>query len=298
MADPIAGELSKWIGSPVIEGSAIPVGGGSIHQALRYRTHHGFVFLKVGAHAAKPMFESEAAGLRELARADAIRVPHVLALGATGDRTFLCLEWLELVAPTPALAAALGERLAALHRIRSSKHGWMQDNFIGRTPQRNDQHESWPRFFREQRLLPQLELAAQNRAHQHTLDRGHVLADALEALFASYRPAPSLLHGDLWGGNWGATVLTRGSGSEPVLFDPAVYFGDRETDIAMTRLFGGFAAAFYDAYEATWPLDAGAPTRATLYNLYHVLNHYNLFGGGYLAQARTMIDRLLAELGH
>ncbi len=298
MADPIARELSKSIGSQVIEGSAIPVGGGSIHQALRYRTQQGFVFLKVGALAATPMFESEAAGLRELARADAIRVPQVLALGAAGDQAFLCLEWLELVAPTPALAAALGERLAALHGIRSSQHGWTQDNFIGRTPQRNDQHENWPRFFREQRLLPQLELAARNRAHREMLDRGHVLADALEAFFASYQPAPSLLHGDLWGGNWGATALTRGSGTEPVLFDPAVYFGDRETDIAMTRLFGGFPASFYDAYQSAWPLDAGALTRTTLYNLYHVLNHYNLFGGGYLAQAMAMIDRLLAELGH
>jgi protein-ribulosamine 3-kinase len=298
MPDPIAREVSKSIGSCVIEGSAIPVGGGSIHQALRYCTQQGFVFLKVGAHAAKPMFESEAAGLRELARAGAIRVPHVLALGAAGEQAFLCLEWLELVAPTLAVAAALGERLAALHRIQSTRHGWTRNNFIGRTPQRNDQHESWSRFFREQRLLPQLELAANNHAERHTIDRGYVLADTLDAWFSSHQPVPSLLHGDLWGGNWGATRVTRGSEGEPVLFDPAVYFGDREADIAMTRLFGGFPTAFYDAYETAWPLDPGAQMRVTLYNLYHVLNHYNLFGGGYLAQARAMIDRLLAEVGH
>jgi protein-ribulosamine 3-kinase len=292
MADPIASALSKAIGIHVIEGSAVPVGGGSIHQALRYRTHQGSVFLKTGPRAVEPMLASEAAGLRELAQANAIRVPRVLALGEADDQTFLCLEWLDLVVSTRAVATALGERLAALHRVQSSDHGWSQDNFIGRTPQHNDRQDSWPLFFRDRRLVPQLELARKNRADRQTLDRGYQLAESVEGFFASYRPAPSLLHGDLWGGNWGAT-----HDGEPALFDPAVYYVDRETDIAMTRLFGGFDAAFYGAYEAVWPLQPGASDRITLYNLYHVINHFNLFGGGYLAQARAMIDRLLAEFG-
>jgi len=122
------------------------------------------------------------------------------------------------------------------------------------------------------------------------IDAGHRLCESLAAFFPGYRPPPSLLHGDLWSGNWGAV----GAG-EPVIFDPAVYYGDRETDLAMTRLFGGFGPAFYAAYESTWPLDPGASTRVTLYQLYHVLNHFNMFGGGYLAQARAMIERLLAQ---
>jgi protein-ribulosamine 3-kinase len=292
MPDPIAGPLSKAIGVHVIEGSAVPVAGGSIHEALRYRTQHGSVFLKLGAIAAKPMFAAEAAGLEALANANAIRAPRVLALDDVGEQTFLCLEWLELVPPTQAACANLGERLAALHARQGGEYGWTQDNFIGRTPQANDGDSSWPRFFRDRRLLPQLDLARTHHADRQTLDRGRQLAESLDAFFASHRPAPSLLHGDLWSGNWG---MTRAG--EPAIFDPAVYHGDRETDLAMTRLFGGFDAAFYAAYEAAWPLDAGASVRTTLYNLYHVLNHFNLFGGSYLAQARAMIDRLLAELG-
>ena len=292
MADPIAGPLAKAIGVYVIEGSALPVAGGSIHQALRYRTPHGSVFLKIGPARGAPMFAAEGAGLRALAEANAIRVPAVLATGEIAGRAFLCLEWLELVAPTRVSAAGLGQRLAALHRCHTTEHGWEQDNFIGSTPQCNRRDASWPRFFRERRLLPQLDLARDNRADPLTLDRGQRLAESLEDFFTTHRPRPSLLHGDLWSGNWGATRE-----GEPAVFDPAVYYGDREADIAMTRLFGGFDASFHAAYEADWPPEAGAAQRLTLYNLYHVLNHFNLFGGGYLTQARSMIDRLLAELG-
>jgi fructosamine-3-kinase len=123
------------------------------------------------------------------------------------------------------------------------------------------------------------------------VERGRRLCGQLDALFRGHRPLPSLLHGDLWGGNWAAD-----ESGNPVVFDPAVYFGDREADLAMTRLFGGFGRAFYDAYESAWPLEAGAELRFDLYNLYHVLNHLNLFGGGYRAQAEALIDRLLAEV--
>jgi fructosamine-3-kinase len=147
-------------------------------------------------------------------------------------------------------------------------------------------------FLREQRLLPQLQLATANGADAKLIERGERLCELLGQFFRQYQPRPSLLHGDLWGGNWSAD--TTGG---PVIFDPAVYYGDREADLAMTRLFGGFGASFYSAYETAWPLDADAATRSTLYNLYQVLNHCNLFGGGYQRQARAMIDQLLAELG-
>jgi fructosamine-3-kinase len=292
MPDPIAGALSKAIGMDVIEGSAVTVAGGSIHQALRYRTHDGSVFLKTGPTSVASMFAAEAAGLNAIAATHSIRVPAVLALGEIRDRAFLCLEWLDLIAPTRDTATKLGEQLAALHRCQANEHGWTHDNFIGRTTQHNRRDRKWPSFFREQRLLPQLELAQVNRADGHMLDRGRVLAESLDAFFTTHEPSPSLLHGDLWGGNWGPTRA-----GEPAIFDPAAYYGDRETDIAMTRLFGGFESTFYDAYEAAWPLDVGAKQRTALYNLYHVLNHFNLFGGGYLVQARSMIERLLAEIG-
>ena len=150
----------------------------------------------------------------------------------------------------------------------------------------------WVRFFREHRLRHQLELARHNGYGGVLQQRGARLLECMGALFTGYAPAPSLLHGDLWGGNWSADLT-----GTPVLFDPAVYYGDREADIAMTRLFGGFGRDFYAAYESAWPLADGAPERVGLYNLYHVLNHVNLFGAGYLGQARTLIDELLAEVG-
>src|SRR5262249_29793225 len=153
-------------------------------------------------------------------------------------------------------------------------------NTIGMTPQINEADSDWIRFFRERRLRYQLDLAVGNGYGGDLQKQGAQLLERMHGLFAGHRPQPSLLHGDLWGGNWGATA-----DGTPVIFDPAVYFGDREADIAMTRLFGGFDTSFYGAYESAWPLEAGWQARTTLYNLYHVLNHLNLFGAGYLSQA-------------
>jgi protein-ribulosamine 3-kinase len=270
----------------------VSVGGGSISDAYRAKTEHGCVFVKVGVLSAAPMFETEAAGLDELQATGAVRVPNVLAVATLEDRAVLCLEWLDLAGKTAPAETRLGEQLAALHRHRASRHGWDRDNYIGSNLQRNSRTDDWVTFFRLQRLEPQLHLARAHRADPKTLERGQRLCESLGAFFVGHRPIPSLLHGDLWGGNWNSLT-----GGQPVIFDPAIYYGDRETDIAMTRLFGGFGPNFYAAYEAVWPLEQGAATRATLYNLYHVLNHFNLFGGGYLPQARSMIDRLLAEVG-
>jgi fructosamine-3-kinase len=269
------------------------VSGGSISQCWRYETARGPLFVKAGASGSARALEGEAAGLNALARTAAVRVPKVVTCGVCDEGAYLALEWITLGSPTKASEALLGEQLAWQHRQTNAQFGWERDNTIGTTPQPNAWCEQWVTFLRERRLLHQLDLAAAKGADARTIERGRRLCELLDAFFSSYRPVPSLLHGDLWGGNWG----TDDDGL-PVIFDPAVYYGDREADIAMTRLFGGFGHAFYTTYQSTWPLDPAAGTRSTLYNLYHVLNHFNLFGGDYLAKAEAMIDRLLAELGH
>jgi len=172
-----------------------------------------------------------------------------------------------------------------------ARFGWPRDNFIGSTPQSNRSHASWPSFFAAERLRPQLALAQANGLPRATLSLGERLVEGVGAFFLDYRPQPCLLHGDLWAGNAGE--LPDGTA---VIFDPAVYRGDREADLAMAELFGGFPEAFYAAYRAAWPLDPGFEVRKTLYNLYHILNHFNMFGASYLGQARRMIERLVAEL--
>ncbi len=237
------------------------------------------------------MFEAEAAGLEELSSANSVRVPRVLGHGTAAGRAFLALEWIDFGGGSSRCEALLGEQLAAQHRVTVDRFGWYRDNAIGSTPQCNDRERDWVSFYVRHRLKFQLELAVRNGFAGRLTERGALLCESVAAFFESYRPAPSLLHGDLWGGNWAADSAGR-----PVIFDPAVYYGDREADLAMTRLFGGFGPSFYAAYQEVWPLEAGADDRRTLYNLYHVLNHLNLFGGGYLGQAQGMIDRLLATV--
>jgi len=285
--------LAEALGVALLDEPARAVHGGCIGDSYRLATATGPVFVKLAPPVRRPMLEAELRGLAELAAAGALRVPAPLALGETADAAFLALEWLDLGAGSPAADARLGEGLAALHRCGAAQFGLDADNFIGSTTQPNGWAGDWVAFLRERRLGFQLELAAQNGHGGRLQDRGQRLLGQLEVFFATYRPLPALLHGDLWGGNWGADTT-----GEPVLFDPAVYYGDREADIAMTRLFGGFGPGFYAAYVSAWPLDAAAGTRRDLYNLYHVLNHLNLFGGGYRAQAEGMIDQLLAAIGH
>jgi protein-ribulosamine 3-kinase len=249
-------------------------------------------FVKTAPREHAERLIAEAEGLRELASARAVRIPEVFACGMRDDEAFLEIERIEATSPTAASEALLGTQLAAQHRVTKPSFGWHRDNTIGLSPQHNGWMDDWIAFYRERRLGFQLELAREHGFASLLQDRGERLCEALPALLSGHRPQPSLLHGDLWGGNW----LT-GEGGVPFLFDPAVYYGDREADLAMTHLFGGFGASFYRAYEAAWPLEAGHEVRRELYNLYHVLNHANLFGGSYARQARDMIDRLLAEAG-
>ncbi len=236
--------------------------------------------------------DAEADGLARIAATGAVRVPRVLGQGADDATAWLELEWLDLHAADAASDARAGEALARMHAAVAEEFGLAKDNAIGASPQPNAQSADWIEFFRRQRLGFQLGLAARNGYRGALQERGQRLLEVLPAFFAGHRPQASLLHGDLWAGN--RAMLEDGT---PVVFDPAVYYGDREADLAMTRLFGGFGPRFYAAYEAAWPADAGAAGRSDLYNLYHVLNHLNIFGGGYRAQAEALIARLLSVAG-
>ena len=266
------------------------VGGGCINECYVVRGRGQAFFVKLNASDRLPMFEAEAAGLREIARSNTVRVPQPLCHGAGAGASWLVLEYIELRRTSSRGMAELGRRLAAMHRVTATRVGWHRDNTIGATPQINTPGTDWIVFWREQRLGFQLQLARNSGHRGRLLAQGERLLERLPAFFSGHAPRPSLLHGDLWSGN--AAFV---GDATPVIFDPAVYYGDREADIAMTELFGGFSADFYRAYDEANARDPGYTTRKQLYNLYHVLNHLNLFGGGYRAQAERMIAELLAE---
>lgn len=263
-----------------------PVGGGDISAAWRIKAEENSVFLKTGPAESLQMFQAEADGLRELQKADAVRVPRVLGCVSSGTECILALEWIDFELADGATEKLLGQQLAKQHRYCAERFGWHRDNTIGSTPQRNLWNDDWLEFMLEDRLGFQLELAAGNGFTGDLQIEGAALCKNLGQFFAGYWPEASLLHGDLWGGNWAA------ADGAPVIFDPAVYYGDRESDIAMTKLFGGFGVPFYDAYEEAWPLAAGSEQRMLLYQLYHVLNHLNLFGDSYLNRALGIIRTL------
>ena len=183
----------------------------------------------------------------------------------------------------------LGKQLALLHLNTNEYFGLGEDNWIGLSPQKNQWHKNWISFFKEYRLHPQFTWAFKSGYRSQLEEKAERLIEVLPLFFEQYKPNPSLLHGDLWSGNWGTINHTT-----PIVFDPAVYYGDREADLAMTKLFGGFPQVFYDAYNYQWGLDYGFKVRQNLYNLYHLLNHLTLFGEGYLRQITNVLDRLLS----
>ena len=266
-------------------------GGGCINSAWVITSGAQRFFVKTNDAARASMFEAEAAGLAELRSTHAVRVPQPVCSGADDAASWIVLEHLELRPRSRATDAALGTALASMHRCTRDRFGWHRDNTIGSTPQVNPSAADWPTFWRDHRLGFQLDLAERNGHRGRVQDQGAKLLAAVPRFFSAYAPIPSLLHGDLWSGNAAADE----SGA-PVIFDPAVYYGDREADVAMTELFGGYSTSFQAAYREAWPLDSGYEARKSLYNLYHVLNHLNLFGGGYLHQAEAMIERLLTEV--
>lgn len=284
----ITARINSVLDRPEIFVASHPLAGGDTCQAYRLETRNSVFFVKLSSSLKEESFAAEAAGLDELAAVGAARCPRPLLHGHIADITFLVLEHIRI--SRQGNDAVLGSALAQIHRHTAHEYGWDRGNTIGRTPQDNRRTSDWATFWRDRRLLPQLKLAAQSAAPKSLLDLGERLLAEIPALLRGHRPEPSLLHGDLWGSNHGYDDTGR-----PVLFDPAVYYGDRETDIAMTQLFGGFGADFLDAYHEAWPLPCGHEQRRDLYNLYHVLNHYNLFGASYAGQASRMIDRLLAS---
>ena len=291
-ATAIAADISAAIHAPFALHTQRPVSGGDVNAAHVIADRSGIhYFVKLNTAARADMFAAEAAGLRELAQTNIIRVPRPVCHGTTADSAYLAMEYIELGNSTTSSQVRFGHQLAQLHRVTAPRYGWQINNTIGTTPQINTEHDHWPHFWREYRLGFQLSLAAHHGYTGALQRKGEQLLADIPVFFTNYRPTPSLLHGDLWSGNYGIDAQDN-----PVIFDPALYYGDRETDLAMTELFGGFSENFYHAYRDAYPLDADFKTRKILYNLYHVLNHLNLFGGSYLRQAEHMIDNLLSEI--
>lgn len=265
------------------------VAGGDINRSFSARSGQQRFFIKVNRGVPPTFFSAEAEGLREIAGVKAIRCPVPLAAGDWEDWQYLVQEFLPLSANGDQFL--LGQQLATLHRssgVRSDPHpyGFSADNFIGSTPQYNRNASNWEAFWWKRRLQPQLELACQN-GFSLLKKFTPQLSAASSRYLQNHHPEPCLLHGDLWSGNMGFC------GDEPVIFDPASYYGDRETDLAMTELFGGFSSHFYDGYRSIWPVDDGYRRRRPLYNLYHQLNHLNLFGSSYLGSCKHTIEGLI-----
>lgn len=278
--------LSRHVGAPLDVETATPVEGGSINDAYRLETEAGRFFVKVNSADRYPsLFEAEADGLRRLRAAGPLRVPEVIAHGEDHDDSYLLLEWVENGVRDADCWERLGQGLARLHRNSQGLFGLDRDNYIRRLIQRNTPERDWASFYIHQRLEPQLKLARDRRRVEAGMAfRFERLFHRLDHLFPSEPPA--LLHGDLWSGN----VLCDAQG-HPVLIDPAVYYGHREMDLAMTRLFGGFDPGLYTAYQAEWALEQGWEERVDLCNLYPLLVHVNLFGGSYVAQVEAVLKR-------
>ena len=270
---------------------AKPVGGGNINAAYLLEGESQYFFVKLNSHERGAMFEAEAAGLQALAQSKTIRVPKFIVCGKTTGQLFLVLEYIPLNNLNSDSEKLLGQQLAQLHLKKQAYFGWHRNNTIGSSEQLNGQYQDWITFWQEKRLGYQLSLAAAKGYNGRLQILGEKLCTDLKPLFYGYQPQPALVHGDLWSGN-----VASDSQGNPVIYDPACYFGDRETDLAMTELFGGFSSVFYQAYQAVYPLAPGYSNRKILYNLYHILNHLNLFGHGYLHQAENLIDKLLKEM--
>lgn len=303
MWDKIAARISEVTGNKFSIDNRRSVSGGCINQGYSISSSSRTYFAKINQASQIGMFEAEALGLQQIRATQTIRVPEPICWGTEGNSAYIVLEWLDLGGRGgDKVWEEMGRKLAEMHKytppspplLRGGEEanstllrgvfGWDRNNTIGSTVQINSWTANWAEFWAEHRIGYQLKLAKRRGGHFPQAER---LLDVIPELLAGYEPQPSLVHGDLWGGNAGVT-----SAGEPVIFDPATYFGDREVDIAMTELFGGFPAQFYRGYNQVWPLDKGYEQRKTLYNLYHILNHFNLFGGSYESQANQIINRI------
>lgn len=287
----IAKQIEQVTDQPFTVTNSRPVSGGCINSAYILNSKNTSYFIKLNQANYLPMFEAEFSGLKEIFQTKTIRTPYPIACGVSSDQSFIVMESVPLVSSNSLSDKILGQQLATIHQLPQLFFGWHIDNTIGSTTQLNPRSENWVSFWKEYRLGFQLSLAETNGYGGKLTQSGMRLCESLDYFFSHYCPTPSLLHGDLWSGN--TAVAANG---EPVIYDPACYYGDREADIAMTELFGGFGSNFYAAYTDTYPLHSDYPVRKNLYNLYHILNHLNLFGEGYLHQAQNIIDSLLSEI--
>lgn len=291
MKDEVRTLLSEALGQPVVIDSIQNTGGGCINQTQVITLGGGRrVFLKYNSHPPAGMFETEARGLKLLASAPGgPRIPGVIALQPGDPPHYLILEYLPNSAPGDGFHESFGQALAALHRVTAEKFGLDHDNFIGSTPQVNTPEADGLVFFRDHRLGYQQQLARRARLLPAVVDRAlDRLRERLGGFLDLEGERPALLHGDLWSGNYFA-----GPGGAPVIFDPAAHFGLREADLAMTELFGRLPQTFYNAYHAAFPLKPGHRERKPLYNLYHLLNHLNLFGRSYRGRCLAILERLV-----
>ncbi|MFW6227961.1 MAG: fructosamine kinase family protein [Alkalispirochaeta sp.] len=282
--------IHRVAGDGVTIRSTRRIGGGSINETSHLTLSDGTdLFLKRNSSRHDGLFREEARGLRALRRGGRPRVPEPIAIGEDGETQFLLLEYIPTGKRGATFLSELGEELATLHRtVRCDRCGFDEDNHIGSTPQLNRWDPDWHRFFGEMRLIPQMERARASGYADAAMERRlHRVVSMLPELLPALDPGgASILHGDLWGGN-----VIVGPAGEPVLIDPAVYFGHREADLAMTELFGGFGSVFLRRYREVWELEPGYEGRRDLYNLYHLLNHLNLFGTGYLGSCAAVLRR-------
>lgn len=266
------------------------IGGGDIAHAHVLQGYDCWIFLKSTPLGKAGILSAEDDGLQALAKTRTVRVPRVIRRGIQDDLAWLALEYLDLQPRGPSADAILGRQLASLHRNSSESFGWHRKNYIGLTPQNNPWTEDWTEFFLTHRLGFQFDRLAHTHPDETWADQKLAVTQAWRERHGDHHPPPALVHGDLWHGN--AASIGHG---QPVAFDPAVHYADRETDLAMTYLFGGFSEEFYRSYHEAWPLPDGHQTRRFYYKLYHLLNHANLFGGEYCRSAETMCRRILAE---
>ncbi|MCA2504304.1 MAG: fructosamine kinase family protein [Microcystis sp. M54BS1] len=282
----IARHIAQTTEKPFEIEKSHPVSGGCINQGYAVSGNGLIYFVKINQANQEAMFAAEALGLKQIHATKTIRVPEPICWGIAEKSSYLVLEWLEFGGGNSQSWEKMGQNLAHLHQVSlSDRFGWHCNNTIGSTPQINTISNNWADFFAHQRIGYQLRLAKERGGNFPDEDQ---VIPAISEILSQHQPHPSLVHGDLWSGNAAITV-----DGEPVILDPATYWGDREVDLAMTELFGGFPAAFYRGYNDVFPLDAGYQKRKTLYNLYHILNHFNLFGGGYASQANRMLQEIL-----
>jgi fructosamine-3-kinase len=278
--------LTNVLNTEVTVENFTPLGGGDINEAFRLQTSTGPFFMKYNSASRFPgMFEKEAKGLQLLSETKEIRVPRVMMHGQSNDDIFLVLEYIEPAPKEPAFWTDFGRSLARMHRHSSDSFGLDHDNFMGSIPQSNRRHTSWPEFFTQERLEPMVRMA---RDHNYF---GAGTVNAFERLYSKLggifpKEPPALVHGDLWTGNH--MIDNHG---HACIIDPAVHYGHREMDIAMSRLFGSFAGEFYEAYHREYPLEKDWLERVDICNLYPLLVHVNLFGEGYVGSVERIVKR-------